>query len=72
MKSDNKDITQLFNAYVAVLDPIQNILSNSPEKIQSIVKELKQKDGENWAVGEMLERAHILYSAILVSEGKLI
>lgn len=45
MKSDNKDITQLFNAYVAVLDPIQNILSNSPEKIQSIVKELKQKDG---------------------------
>jgi hypothetical protein len=68
MKSDNINTNQLLDAYEAVVEPIQNILSTSPENIHNIVKELKQHDAEHWAVGEMLERARILYSAILLSE----
>lgn len=62
------DLQRMVNAYKEVLEPIQNILSTSPEKIHSIVKELQQSDGEHWAVGEMLERARILYTTIEVSK----
>ena len=62
------DLQQMVKAYEEVVEPIQNILLKSPEKIHHIVKELKQHDGEHWAIGEMLERARILYSAIYVSE----
>lgn len=52
-----EQLLQVYKALDAVLDPIRN--HNRP-MLRKVVEQLKQASGEEWAVGEMLERACIL------------
>jgi len=44
-----------------LLDPIRG---QDRPRLREIATDLKQTDGEHWAVGEMLERACILLDAL--------
>ena len=61
---DTIDKNQLLLAYQEVIEPIEDIVKITPNKIWEIFTELKQGDGEHWAVGEMLERAFIFLTAL--------
>ena len=43
---------------------LQMIRHHNRPRLRKIAQELKQADGERWAVGEMLERACIVLDAI--------
>jgi len=49
-----------------IIEPIKD---HDRPLLRKIAEDLKQKDGESWAVGEMLERACILLDAIYINGG---
>ena len=51
----NKIEAQL-KAYIEIVEPVKECRAGSPDKLWNIVTRLKQQGGEEWAVGEMLER----------------
>ena len=42
--------------YNRIIQPIRECNPGSYKMLHKLVKELKQTDGEHWAIGEMLER----------------
>lgn len=67
---DNVDIHQLLSAFLEIIEPIEDIAKATSNKIWEIITELKQTDGEHWAVGEMLERAFIFRAALEIDSKK--
>jgi len=64
-----------FKGYISLVKTIEtyrNKNETSRKKLYEIVHELKQKDDEHWAVGEMLERTMILFSALDYENGEYI
>ncbi len=51
---------QVTEALLRILDPLK---SHKRAELRDIAIELKQMDGEHWAVGEMLERGCIFLDA---------
>ena len=64
-----------FKSYISSVEPIKTTMDKSGThhvKLYKIAHELKQKDDEHWAVGEMLERTMILFSALDYENGEYI
>ena len=64
-----------FKGYISLVETIKTIRDKSGThhvKLYKIAHELKQKDDEHWAVGEMLERTMILFSALDYENGEYI
>jgi predicted metal-binding protein len=58
-----------FKAYIEIVEPVEECRAGSPDKLWNIVTRLKQQDGEEWAVGEMLERALNMLNALDYENG---
>ena len=52
---------EICKGYKEVLDPI---LHHERARLREKATQLKQSDGEGWAIGEMLERGCILLDAL--------
>ncbi len=53
-----------FKAYIEIVEPVEECRAGSPDRLWNIVTRLKQQGGEEWAVGEMLERTLNLLDAL--------
>jgi len=60
----NKEVCK---GYKEVLDPL---LSQNRSSLRKKATQLKQMDGEGWAIGETVERACILLDALDISNVK--
>ncbi len=58
-----------FKAYIEIVEPVEECRAGSPDKLWNIVTRLKQQGGEEWAVGEMLERALNMLNALDYENG---
>jgi len=56
---------EVCKGYKEVLDPL---LKHDRANLREKVKHLKQTDGEGWAIGEVIERACILFDALDLSK----
>ncbi len=64
-----------FEGYISLVKTIEtcrNKNETSRKKLYEIAHELKQTDEEHWAVGEMLERTMIMFSALDYENGEYI
>ncbi len=64
-----------FKGYISLVKTIEtyrNKDETSRKKLYEIANELKQTDDEHWAVGEMLERTMIMFSALDYENGEYI
>ncbi len=64
-----------FKGYISLVKTIEtyrNKDETSRKKLYEIAHELKQNDDEHWAVGEMLERTMIMFSALDYENGEYI
>ena len=68
--NSNIDILERkFKAYIEIVEPVEECRAGSPDKLWNIVTRLKQQGGEEWAVGEMLERALNMLNALDYENG---
>lgn len=61
-----------FKAYIDTIELIVECRKGSNNQIRGIITELKQSDGEHWAIGETIERILILLNALDYESGKYI
>ena len=54
----------MLSRYQQVFDPIKD---HQRTTLREKAEQLKQSDGEDWAIGEMLERACILLDALEIA-----
>jgi len=63
----NESTEQMVERLLEILNPIN---THDRKRLREIVTELKQTDGEHWAVGEMLERACIFLDVYQMTGGE--